>query len=85
MYSNFVTSSVCNVGKDRDLHDVFVIDMEQHWSIRLIPQRNILCVRKSYINNCKYNCKTNHVYKVTYITLNQVLKKDNQNVACSSA
>ena len=44
-------------------------------SIRLIPQRNILCVRKSYINNFKYNCKTNHVYKVTYITLNQVLNK----------
>jgi hypothetical protein len=44
-------------------------------SNRLIPQRNILCVRKSYINNFKCNCNTNHVYKVTYITLNQVLNK----------
>ena len=44
-------------------------------SNRLLPQRNILCVRKSYINNFKYNCKTYHVYKVTYIILNQVLNK----------
>jgi hypothetical protein len=79
MYSNFVTSSVCNVGKDRDLHNIFVIDMEQHWSIGIVHSSNtsayILCVRKSYINNFKYNCKTNHVYKVTYITLSQVLNK----------